>query len=153
MKQAPDFKLKDQNDKYHSLNDYRGNWLVVYFYPKDDTPGCTTEACSFRDELDVIGEFGNASVVGISIDSVASHKKFAEKHNLNFTLLSDEDHKVIEAYGAWVPKKYLGREYLGVNRNTYLIDREGRIAKEYIGVNPRKHVAEIINDLKNLQSK
>jgi len=152
MKQAPDFKLPDQNGELHTLAEYSGKWLVLYFYPKDDTPGCTTEACNFRDERDAIAEYGNATVIGISKDSVANHKKFADKHNLNFTLLSDESHEVIEAYGAWGPKKFMGREYVGISRNTYIIDPEGKIVKEYIGVNPKKHAAEIINDLKKLQS-
>lgn len=152
MKQAPDFSLQDQNGKTHSLKDFKGKWLVLYFYPKDATPGCTTEACNFRDERDAIAEYGNASVVGISKDSVASHKKFAEKNNLNFTLLSNENHKVIEAYGAWGPKKFMGREYVGISRNTYIIDPKGNIAKEYIAVNPKNHAAEIIADLKSLQA-
>lgn len=153
MKQAPKFNLPDQDNKLHSLNDYSGKWLVLYFYPKDNTSGCTTEACSFRDEREVIAQYGNADVVGISKDSVASHKKFAEKNNLNFTLLSDESHAVIEAYGAWGLKKLMGREYLGIRRNTYIINPEGKIVKEYTGVNPKKHAVEIINDLKALQAK
>lgn len=151
MKDAPDFKLQDQDGKMHSLVDYSGKWVVLYFYPKDDTPGCTTEACNFRDERDAIAEFGNAEVVGISKDSVSSHKKFAQKHSLNFTLLSDPDHTVIEAYNSWKPKKFMGREYLGIERNTFIINPEGQIAKEYIGVNPKSHAIEIINDLKNFQ--
>ena len=153
MKTAPNFKLSDQNGVTHELTDYSGKWLVLYFYPKDDTPGCTTEACNFRDERDAIAEFGNATVIGISKDSVASHKKFAEKHNINFTLLSDEKHEVIEAYGAWGPKKFMGKEYLGINRNTYIIDPRGNIVKEYLGVDPKKHAVEIIKDLKDLQNR
>ena len=153
MRKAPDFELADQDGKMHSLKDYQGKWLVVYFYPKDDTPGCTTEACNFRDERDAIAEYGNATVIGISKDSVASHKKFTEKHKLNFTLLSDEDHRVIEAFGAWGPKKFMGKEYVGISRNTYLVDPRGNIVKEYLGVNPKKHAVEIIEDLKALQAK
>lgn len=153
MKIAPDFNLPDQNGKMHSLADYSGKWLVVYFYPKDATPGCTTEACNFRDGRDAIREYGNAEIIGISKDSVSSHKKFAEKNKLNFTLLSDESHKVIKAFGAWGPKKFMGREYMGINRNTYLINPKGKIAKEYIGVKPETHAAEIITDLKALQAK
>lgn len=153
MSKAPDFKLPDQDGKIRSLSDYKGKWLVLYFYPRDNTSGCTTEACNFRDERDAISEYGNAVVVGISKDSVASHKKFIEKNNLNFTLLSDESHKTIEAYGAWVPKKFMGREYVGINRNTYIIDPSGEIVKEYIGVNPKNHAVEIIKDLKELQTK
>ena len=152
MKQAPDFSLQDQDGKTHSLADYAGKWLVLYFYPKDDTPGCTTEACNFRDERDAIAEFGNAVVVGISKDTVASHKKFAEKYGLNFTLLSDPDHTVIEAYDSWKPKKMMGREFLGVHRNTFIISPEGQVAKEYLGVDPKNHAAQIIADLQALQA-
>jgi peroxiredoxin Q/BCP len=153
MKQAPDFSLPDQNGDVHSLSDYTGKWLVLYFYPKDDTPGCTTEACNFRDERDAIAEFGNAIVVGISKDSVRSHKKFAEKYGINFTILSDPDHTVIEAYDRWQPKKFMGREYIGTMRNTFVISPDGQIAKEYIGVDPKKHAAQIITDLKQLQNR
>lgn len=151
-KKAPDFHLLDQNGVEHSLAGYAGKWLVLYFYPKDDTPGCTTEACSFRDEREAIAEFGNAEVVGVSKDSVASHKKFAEKHGLNFTILSDPEHKVIEAYDSWQPKKFMGREYMGTQRNTFIISPDGQIVKEYIGVNPKEHAGEIISDLKTLQA-
>jgi len=151
MKPAPDFSLLDQNNNLTSLSDYKNKWLVLYFYPKDNTPGCTTEACSFRDERDAIAEYGNAEVVGINKDSVASHKKFAEKNKLNFKLLSDHDRKTIRAYGSWGPKKFLGREFFGISRNTYIIDPEGMIVKEYIGVNPKTHAAQIIADLKELQ--
>ena len=152
MKSSPDFSLSDQNGTVHSLKDYAGKWLVLYFYPKDDTPGCTTEACSFRDERDAIAQTGNADVVGISKDSVASHKKFMEKYHLNFTLLSDPEHKVIEAYGSWKPKKIMGREYIGTQRNTFIISPDGMIAKEYRGVNPKDPAVQIINDLKTLQA-
>lgn len=151
MRPAPDFALPDQNDNMHTLNDYAGRWIVVYFYPKDDTPGCTTEACDFRDARSAIAEFGNATVIGISKDTVRSHKKFADKFDLNFTLLSDRDHKVIEAFGAWGPKKFMGREFIGIKRNTYIINPEGMIIKEYENVQPKTHVAEIIRDLKTLQ--
>lgn len=148
---APDFTLLDQNSELHSLTDYHGKWLVLYFYPKDDTPGCTTEACSFRDERDIIAEHG-AEIVGISKDSVASHKKFAEKYNLNFTLLSDEDHKIIEAYGAWAPKKMFGREYIGTQRRTFIVDPNGDIVREYPDVTPKEHAREIIHDLETLKA-
>lgn len=151
MKPAPDFSLPDQNGQARTLADYAGQWLVLYFYPKDDTPGCTAEACSFRDEREAIAEFGNATVVGISKDSVSSHKKFVDKHHLNFTLLSDPGHKVIEAYGSWKPRKFMGREYLGTERNTFIISPDGKIAKEYLGVDPKTHAAQIISDLKELQ--
>ena len=150
-KQAPDFRLPDQNGTEHSLADYAGKWLVLYFYPKDDTPGCTTEACSFRDEREAIAELGNAEVVGVSKDSVASHKKFMDKYHLNFTLLSDPEHTVIEAYDSWKPLKFMGREYMGTQRNTFIISPEGMVVKEYIGVSPKDHAAQIIKDLTSLR--
>jgi peroxiredoxin Q/BCP len=149
MNKAPNFKLKDQNNKVHSLEEYKGQWLVLYFYPKDDTPGCTTEACNFRDARADIEKL--AAVVGISTDSVESHKKFSEKYHLDFTLLSDPDHQVIEAYDSWKPKKFMGREFLGTNRNTFVIDPNGNIVKKYLGVNPKNHAEQIIKDLKELQ--
>ncbi len=149
MKQAPGFSLEDQNGKVHSLNDYTGKWLVLYFYPKDDTSGCTKEACAFRDGREALGKL--AEVVGISKDSVTSHKKFAEKYHLNFTLLADPEHKTIEAYGSWQPKKFMGREYLGTNRDTFIINPAGHIVKEYRGVDPKTHALQIIADLKSLQ--
>lgn len=152
MQQAPDFSLQDQDGIARTLADYAGKWLVLYFYPKDNTPGCTKEACNFRDEREVIANLGNAEVVGISKDSVASHKNFAQKHNLNFTLLSDPEHATIEAYDSWKPLKFMGREYMGTKRNTFIISPDGKIAKSYIGVNPVGHAAEIIEDLKKLQS-
>lgn len=151
MKKAPDFTLPDQDGHEHHLADYRGKWVVVYFYPKDDTPGCTTEACSFRDEYDYIQEQG-AVVFGISKDTVKSHKKFAEKYNLHFPLLSDPDHKVIEAYGSWGPKKFMGREYIGINRDTYLINPKGEIAKSYKGVTPKGHAVQIVKDIEALKA-
>lgn len=151
MTKAPDFKLADQNNQIKSLNDYRGKWLVLYFYPKDNTPGCTTEACSFRDTREVIAEQGNAEIVGISKDSVKSHQKFIKDHSLNFTLLSDPEHATIEAYDSWGPKKFMGREYFGTLRNTFLIDPESNIVKKYTGVNPKNHASQIIKDLNDLQ--
>lgn len=146
---APDFTLRDQDNNEHSMADCAGKWLVLYFYPKDDTPGCTTEACSFRDGRDEIAKL--AEVIGISKDSVASHKKFADKYHLNFTLLADPDHEVIEAYGSWKPKKMMGKEFMGTERNTFIIDPSGNIVKEYRGVNPKDHFEQIIADLKTLQ--
>ena len=150
MKQAPDFTLPDQDGQNHSLADYRGAWLILYFYPKDDTPGCTTEACEFRDARDVMVEHG-AQVVGISKDSVQSHRKFADKHDLNFTLLSDPEHKTIEAYGAWGSKKFMGKEFLGTKRMTFIISPDGFIVREYPDVTPKEHAAQIMIDLTNLQ--
>lgn len=149
---APDFALPDQNGHLHRLQDYAGHWLVLYFYPKDDTPGCTTEACNFRDEREAIAELGHAAVVGISKDTVRAHKRFADKLQLNFTLLSDPDHATIEAYGCWVLKKFMGREYMGTSRDTFIIAPDGHIAHEYRGVDPKKHAAEIIADLQQLQA-
>jgi peroxiredoxin Q/BCP len=149
---APDFLLADQNGEEKKLSDYAGKWLVVYFYPKDSTPGCTTEACKFRDERDAIAEFGKAEIIGISKDSVESHKHFTEKHNLNFTLLSDPDHKTIEAYKSWGLRKFLGKDYYGTFRNTFIVNPSGDIVKEYLGVDPQKHAGEIIKDLKYLQA-
>lgn len=146
---APDFSLPDQNGTLHTLSQYAGKWVVVYFYPKDSTPGCTKEACSFRDGRQFLEEAG-AVVLGISKDSVASHKKFAEAHKLNFTLLSDTSTETIQAYGAWGQKKFMGREYMGINRNTCLISPKGEIVKEYKGVNPLTHVSELLKDLKEL---
>lgn len=152
MKRAPNFSLQDQNGTIHTLADYAGKWVVLYFYPKDDTPGCTTEACNFRDERDVIAELGKAEVVGISKDSVASHKKFADTYNLNFTLLSDESLETIKAYNAWGERSMYGKMYMGIIRSTFIIDPSGNIAKHYPKVTPKKHAAEIIKDLKDLQA-
>ncbi len=152
MKPAPDFSLYDQDNNLTSLSDYKNKWLVLYFYPKDNTPGCTTEACTFRDEREAIAEFGKAEIVGINKDSVNSHKKFAEKNKLNFKLLSDPDRKTVKEYGAWGPKKFLGRDFFGISRNTYIINPDGMIVKEYLGVNPKTHAAQIIADLKKLQA-
>jgi peroxiredoxin Q/BCP len=148
--EAADFKLKDQEDKWHSLSDYSGKWLVLYFYPKDDTPGCTVEACSFRDGRDDIAEKTGASVMGISMDDVKSHKAFATKHRLTFPLLSDPSGDVIKAYGAWGKKMY-GRE--GILRKTFIIDPKGIVQKVYGRVTPEAHADKVLEDLISLQSK
>lgn len=147
---AVEFNLLDQDGKEHKLSDYFGKWVVVYFYPKDDTPGCTKEACSFRDGIKELQKLG-AVVLGISKDSVKSHKKFAEKFNLNFPILSDESKETIMAYGAWGKKKFMGREYDGTFRKTFLISPQGEIAKVYEKVNPTQHADEVLGDLKKLQ--
>ncbi len=152
MKPAPNFNLDDQHGKTHTLRDYAGRWIVLYFYPRDDTPGCTTEACNFRDERDSIASISNAEVIGISKDSVKSHKKFADKHSLNFTILSDESLETIKAYNAWGERSMYGKLYMGIIRSTFIIDPKGNIVKEYPKVNPKKHAVEIINDLKSLQN-
>ena len=146
LKIAPNFELADQDGKMHKLTDYQGQWVVLYFYPKDDTPGCTTEACSFRDEYDYLKEQG-AQVLGVSKDTVKSHKKFAGKYNLHFPLLSDPEHETISAYGSWGLKKFMGREYEGIMRDTFLINPQGEIAKEYKGVTPKQHAVQIAKDL------
>lgn len=151
-KKAPDFRLPDQNGTLRSLSDYAGQWVVLYFYPRDDTTGCTTEACNFRDARDSIAQLGKAVVIGISKDKVASHKKFADKYDLNFTLLSDESTETISAYGAWKQKSMYGKSFMGIQRSTVIIDPSGNIVKEYQKVNPAKHAAEIIEDLKALQA-
>lgn len=146
---APDFKLPDQDGREHALADYAGKWLVVYFYPKDDTAGCTKEACSFRDGRDALEEAG-LEVVGISKDSVASHKKFVDKYHLNFTLLADPSLATIKAYKAWGIKKFMGREFEGTLRNTYLVNPKGEIVKTYEKVQPAEHAAQILTDFKSL---
>lgn len=147
---APDFTLPDQDGTSHSLSDYRGKWLVVYFYPKDDTAGCTKEACSFRDGRQALLDKG-IEVVGISKDTVAAHKKFALKYNLNFTLLADPSLDVIKAYNSWGLKKFMGREYEGTLRNTFLINPKGEIVKTYQKVSPTDHALQILNDFESLQ--
>ncbi|EKE13367.1 MAG: Alkyl hydroperoxide reductase/ Thiol specific antioxidant/ Mal allergen [uncultured bacterium] len=147
---ATDFTLLDQNGREHSLSDHRGKWVVLYFYPKDDTPGCTKEACTFRDSFHELQKMG-VQILGISKDSVASHKKFAEKHNLNFPILSDESKEVIKVYKSWGRKKFMGREFEGTIRNTYLIDPTSEVVKFYEKVNPLTHASEIISDIKDVQ--
>jgi peroxiredoxin Q/BCP len=144
---APDFSLPDSDGNMHSLADYANKWLVLYFYPKDDTPGCTTEACSLRDARDDIADLG-AEVVGVSMDDAPSHEKFKAKHSLNFTLLSDPDRQVIDAYGAW-GKKMFGKE--GILRRTFIIDPTGTVVKVYGRVTPLGHGEQVVRDLKILQ--
>lgn len=146
--QAPDFSLTDEAGKTHSLKDYKGSWLVLYFYPKDDTPGCTTQACSLRDARDDLTALG-AQVVGVSKDDASSHEKFKAKHTLNFTLLSDPEAKTIEAYGAW-GKKMFGRE--GILRKTFVIDPNGQVQKVFGRATPIGHGEAVVDVLKKLQS-
>ncbi|HMN12025.1 MAG TPA: thioredoxin-dependent thiol peroxidase [Bellilinea sp.] len=141
---APGFKLKDQDGNEVTLEDFKGKKVVLYFYPKDDTTGCTLEAKGFRDNYDAFGEKG-VTVLGISPDSVQSHKKFASKYELPFTLLVDEGHKVAEEYGVWGKKKMYGKEYEGILRTTFLIDEQGKIEKVFPNVKPADHAAEILN--------
>ena len=147
--EAPEFTLNDEAGVLHSLKDYRGKWIVLYFYPKDDTPGCATEACSLRDSRDILAEMG-AEVIGISADEVTSHDKFKAKYLLNFTLLSDPDKKAIEAYGAW-GKKMFGKE--GILRRTFIINPKGVVVKVYGRVTPLGHGEQVIAELKVLQGK
>ncbi len=148
---APDFKLKDQDNKDWSLKDVHGQYALLYFYPKDMTPGCTTEAQCFRDRMNDFKGLG-LQVLGISCDDVASHKKFAEKHGLNFPLLADVDKKVVNAYGVWVEKSMYGKKYMGIQRDSFLIDPKGKIVKHYVKVKPENHVMEVFEDLKELSS-
>ena len=143
---APDFKLNDNEGQPHALVDYRGQTIVIYFYPKDDTPGCTKEACSFRDAY---ADFKKAGVtlIGISPDSEKSHTKFKEKYELPFTLLSDPGHKVCDAYGVWGLKKYMGREYEGVYRTTFIIGPEGEIKHVFENVKPADHSQEVLAEI------
>ena len=144
---APDFELPDQNGKIHKLSDYKGKWVLLYFYPKDDTPGCTKEACTIRDSFPKFGKL-NITVLGISKDSVVSHKKFEQKYNLPFALLSDEQKEVINLYGVWGEKKFMGKTYQGIHRTSFLINPEGTIAKIYEKVKPETHAEEVLKDIK-----
>lgn len=143
---APDFTLLDSEGNTVSLSDFKGNKVIIYFYPKDDTSGCTKEACNFRDNYSQLKE-KNVVVIGISKDSVSSHVKFKNKYDLPFILLSDPNHQVIETYGAYGEKKMYGRTYMGTIRMTYLVSEEGLILKIYDKVKPDKHVEEILKDL------
>jgi peroxiredoxin Q/BCP len=144
---APAFTLLDGKGVGHSLADYKGKWVVLYFYPKDDTPGCTTEACSLRDARDTLAEMG-AEIIGISRDEPNSHEKFKAKYSLNFTLLTDADAKTINDYGAW-GKKMFGKE--GILRKTFIINPEGMVVKVYGRVTPMGHGEAVIQDLEALQ--
>ena len=143
---APDFTLPNQDGKKVKLSDLKGQWVLLYFYPKDNTPGCTKEACSMRDSMPQFDSEG-LKVLGISIDSVESHKKFSQKHNLSFDLLSDKEKKVVKTYGVWGKKKFMGKEFMGTRRMSFLIDPQGKIAKIYEKVKPAKHAQEVLEDL------
>ncbi|WP_456397063.1 thioredoxin-dependent thiol peroxidase [Desulfurobacterium sp.] len=151
-KSAPDFCLKNEEGKEVHLKDFKGKWLILYFYPKDNTPGCTKEAEEFTEKLSEFKKL-NAEIAGISPDSVESHKKFKEKRNLKVILLSDPEHKVIESYGAWKLKKRFGKEYYGVVRTTYLIDPEGKVAHVWKNVRVKGHVDKVLEKLKELSEK
>jgi thioredoxin-dependent peroxiredoxin len=146
---APGFKLQDQNSQWHTLEEYRGKWVALYFYPKDETPGCTTEACEFRDNVFAFRD-ANAVIVGISVDDTASHKKFSEKHGLPFTLLADPSKATAQTYG--VMRGLTGA--VGVaQRDTFLIDPTGKIVKHYVRVDPKGHSTAVLADIKALQAK
>lgn len=149
--QAPNFSLPNQDNAEVSLQDFRGSWVVLYFYPKDKTPGCTQEACDFRDNLSEFGAL-NAVVLGISPDSAKTHQSFIEKENLNFTLLSDSDKIALKAYGAWGPKKLYGKEYEGVVRSTFIINPQGQIAFAWKNVKVKGHIEAVKEKLKELQN-
>lgn len=142
--QAPAFNLQDQNGDWHKLDDYRGQWLAIYFYPKDDTPGCTTEACNFRDSIHAFKAIG-AAVVGISVDDVESHKEFSDKYKLPFTILADSDNKTSVAYGVLRDYKLIKI----ASRQSFLIDPEGIVVKHYDDVDPDEHTDQVLADIKN----
>lgn len=144
---APDFILLDDSGATRRLSDYRGQTIVLYFYPKDDTPGCTTEACNFRDDYSAYVEAG-VTILGVSPDSAKSHTKFKQKFQLPFPLLADDQHTVSEAYGVWGKKKFMGREYMGVSRTTFVIDADGRIKKIFSDVKPASHSVEVLTAVK-----
>ena len=143
---APEFELPDTDGQTVRLRDLRGKKVVLYFYPRDDTPGCTVEACSFRDNIGALTEAG-ALVYGVSTDDVASHGKFTSKFDLNFPLLADTERKTVEDYGVWVERKRFGRTSMGIQRATFLIDEDGRIAKVWATVKPAEHVAQVLEAL------
>lgn len=148
MKQGdafPDFALNDNSGRQVTLADLRGKKSVLYFYPKDDTPGCTTEACNFRDAA---ADFGDISIYGISPDSEKSHQKFVDKFNLNFPLLADKNHELADAVGVWVEKSMYGKKYMGVARTTFLLDENGKVAKVWENVKPTAHAQEILDAVK-----
>lgn len=144
---APDIRLIASNGKPFRLADLRGKWVVVYFYPKDDTPGCTREACAFRDNLRRI-EAANAVVIGISPDGLKAHDKFIHKHSLPFTLLSDEEHKAAESFGVWKEKTMYGRKLMGIERSTFLIDPQGMLHRIWRKVKVDGHVDEVLDELR-----
>ncbi|MDB4969627.1 MAG: bcp [Myxococcales bacterium] len=143
---APDFKLEGDDGKTHSLKEFAGKTLILYFYPKDNTPGCTTQACEFRDSA-ALYKKKKAVVVGVSPDKATTHGKFRDKFELNFLLLADPDHKVAEAYGAWGDKVLYGRKYKGIIRSTFVIDEKGKVVSAQHKVSPKGHAAAILETL------
>ena len=140
---APDFTTQDETGTQRKLSDYRGRPVVLYFYPEDDTPGCTKEACNFRDDYSAYEKAG-VVILGVSPDSPQSHVKFKAKYQLPFTLLADEGHQVCDLYGVWGPKTIMGREYVGVHRTTFLIDAQGQIVKVFAGIKASEHSKEVL---------
>jgi thioredoxin-dependent peroxiredoxin len=145
-KPAPDFELQSDGGETVRLSDLRGKPVVLYFYPKDDTPGCTAEACEFRDAYDTYRERG-IEILGVSPDDVASHKKFKSKYELPFTLLADPEHATAEAYGVWGERTFAGKTYMGINRSTFLIDEEGNLVRAMRGIKPAGHAADVLDQL------
>ena len=145
-KPAPDFELQSDTGDTVKLSDLRGHPVVLYFYPKDDTPGCTTEACEFRDAYDVFRKRG-VEVLGVSPDDVSSHEKFKTKYELPFTLLADPDHSVAERYGVWGERNFAGKSYMGINRSTFIIDRDGNVARAMMGIKPAGHAARVLDSV------
>lgn len=148
---AKNFILLDQEGIPHELKQYLGKWVVLYFYPKDDTPGCTVEACQFRDNFPKFKR-SLAVVLGVSVDAVKKHAKFVTKYELPFTLLADEEKKVVELYGVWAKKKFMGREFMGILRTSFLISPEGKIAKVYENVKPDGHAEEVLRDIQQISN-
>ena len=147
---APDFSLPDQEGNIHTLTSQRGKWVLIYFYPKDDTPGCTIQACAIRDDFPAFEKL-EVTVFGISADPVKSHAKFVEKYRLPFTVLSDEEKKTLNDYGVWKKKNFMGRSYMGIERTSFLIDPEGKIAKVYEKVKALGHAEMILTDLRAMK--
>jgi peroxiredoxin Q/BCP len=145
-KPAPDFELQSDTGETVRLSDFRGRPVVLYFYPKDDTPGCTTEACEFRDAYDVFRDRG-AEILGVSPDDVRSHEKFKTKYELPFTLLADPDHSTAEAYDVWGERSFAGKKYMGINRSTFVIDKDGKVARAMIGIKPAGHAEDVLTAL------
>ena len=143
---APDFELTSDAGEQVKLSDFRGRPVVLYFYPKDDTPGCTTEACEFRDAYDVYRDRG-AEILGVSPDDEASHAKFKSKYELPFTLLADPEHKVAETYGVWGERQFAGKKYMGINRSTFVIDADGNVARAMLGIKPAGHAQDVLDAL------
>jgi thioredoxin-dependent peroxiredoxin len=150
-KPAPEFELRSDSGETVRLSDLRGRPVVLYFYPKDDTPGCTTEACEFRDAYDVFRERG-VEILGVSPDDVRTHEKFKTKYELPFTLLADPDHKVAEAYGVWGERSFAGKKYMGINRSTFVIDEDGNIARAMMGIKPAGHAAQVLDELQTART-